>query len=181
MYQHNSQKYFSAIMLFQVISKEKLMKTLKITLATIAIIFLIVAGAGMYKFNYLANQSGYDVDGNKIENTWVERYIKDNQLSEAKVEYTIEKVNLSEQAETYFIHIEGKDWCGTGGCPLLIVAKNKHNVKLINEFIPIQDIIIQNETVNDWKVLTIVIGDGGSNETRKYSYNNKNNQYQVME
>ncbi len=42
------------------------MKALKITLATIAIIVFMIALAGMYKFNYLANQAGYDVDGNKI-------------------------------------------------------------------------------------------------------------------
>ncbi len=42
------------------------MKKLKITLTTIAIIVFIIACAGFYKFNYLANQAGYDVDGNKI-------------------------------------------------------------------------------------------------------------------
>ncbi len=42
------------------------MKALKITLTTIAIILLIIASAGFYKFNYLANQAGYDIDGNKI-------------------------------------------------------------------------------------------------------------------
>jgi hypothetical protein len=30
------------------------------------VIFLIIAFAGMYKFNYLASLEGYDVDGNKI-------------------------------------------------------------------------------------------------------------------
>lgn len=36
-------------------------------------IIALVAIAGMYKFNYLANQPGYDVDGNKIKTlhpTW---------------------------------------------------------------------------------------------------------------
>ena len=33
----------------------------------LAIIIVIVILAGMYKFNYLANQDGYDCDGNKIE------------------------------------------------------------------------------------------------------------------
>ncbi len=32
-----------------------------------AIILFFVAVAGMYKFNYLSSQPGYDVDGNKIE------------------------------------------------------------------------------------------------------------------
>jgi hypothetical protein len=30
-------------------------------------VILLISLAGMYKFNYLANQGGYDVDGNKIE------------------------------------------------------------------------------------------------------------------
>ena len=33
-----------------------------------AVIFMVII-AGMYKFNYLANQPGYDVDGNKIKET----------------------------------------------------------------------------------------------------------------
>ncbi|WXT99698.1 MAG: hypothetical protein Ctma_0402 [Catillopecten margaritatus gill symbiont] len=38
----------------------------------LASIFLMVIAAGMYKFNYLANLEGYDVDGNKIgiHSTW---------------------------------------------------------------------------------------------------------------
>jgi len=30
-------------------------------------IFIIIALAGIYKFNYLSSQPGYDVDGNKID------------------------------------------------------------------------------------------------------------------
>ena len=42
-------------------------KILLIILATIIGVVVLIALAGMYKFNYLANQPGYDVDGNKIE------------------------------------------------------------------------------------------------------------------
>ena len=30
------------------------------------LVFVLIALAGMYKFNYLANQPGYDVDGNRL-------------------------------------------------------------------------------------------------------------------
>ncbi len=42
----------------------------KITLAVVGIglfVIIAIALAGMFKFNYLANQPGYDVDGNKAE------------------------------------------------------------------------------------------------------------------
>ena len=42
-------------------------KTIKWILISLILIMLMVIIAGMYKFNYLANQPGYDVDGNKIE------------------------------------------------------------------------------------------------------------------
>ena len=42
-------------------------KILLIILAAIIGVVVLIALAGMYKFNYLANQPGYDVDGNKIE------------------------------------------------------------------------------------------------------------------
>ena len=41
-------------------------KTLKWFLITALILLSVVALAGMYKFNYLASQEGYDCDGNKI-------------------------------------------------------------------------------------------------------------------
>jgi len=42
----------------------------KIVIGLLGIILIGVIAivlAGMYKFNYLANQPGYDVDGNKID------------------------------------------------------------------------------------------------------------------
>ena len=42
-------------------------KIIMIVFGSLAGLLLLVALAGMYKFNYLADQEGYDVDGNKIE------------------------------------------------------------------------------------------------------------------
>ena len=42
-------------------------KVIKWVIICIVSIIIFVALAGMYKFNYLANQPGYDCDGNKIE------------------------------------------------------------------------------------------------------------------
>ncbi len=41
---------------------------MKKILIGIGVVLIIIILAGIYKFNYLANQPGYDVDGNKIEN-----------------------------------------------------------------------------------------------------------------
>jgi len=38
-----------------------------ILISVVTIIIIVVIIAGIYKFNYLANQPGYDIDGNKIE------------------------------------------------------------------------------------------------------------------
>lgn len=46
------------------------MKIKKIIIGVVSLVLFLliaVALAGMYKFNYLANQPGYDVDGNKID------------------------------------------------------------------------------------------------------------------
>ncbi|MCK5814622.1 MAG: hypothetical protein KAH07_01635 [Flavobacteriaceae bacterium] len=42
-------------------------KAVKWILISVVTIIIIIILAGVYKFNYLANQPGYDVDGNKIE------------------------------------------------------------------------------------------------------------------
>ncbi len=41
---------------------KKIIKWIIISLITIILLIIL---AGMYKFNYLANQEGYNVDGNK--------------------------------------------------------------------------------------------------------------------
>ena len=45
-------------------------KIIKWVIIGIASVILIVIIAGIYKFNYLANQPGYDCDGNKIEDAY---------------------------------------------------------------------------------------------------------------
>ena len=42
-------------------------KTIKWIAITVLTVLVLVMLAGMYKFNYLASQEGYDCDGNKIE------------------------------------------------------------------------------------------------------------------
>lgn len=42
-------------------------KIVKWVVIGVSLFVLIVIVLGVYKFNYLANQPGYDVDGNKIE------------------------------------------------------------------------------------------------------------------
>ena len=42
-------------------------KTIKWIATILFAMFILVLLAGMYKFNYLASQEGYDCDGNKIE------------------------------------------------------------------------------------------------------------------
>ena len=43
---------------------KKIIKWIAITVLTVLVLVML---AGMYKFNYLASQEGYDCDGNKIE------------------------------------------------------------------------------------------------------------------
>ena len=43
---------------------KKTIKWIAITLLTLLVLVML---AGMYKFNYLSSQEGYDCDGNKIE------------------------------------------------------------------------------------------------------------------
>ncbi|PID87646.1 hypothetical protein CSB07_00490 [Candidatus Gracilibacteria bacterium] len=53
---------------------------MKKILIILAIIIIAVAAAGIYKFNYLSNEPGYDVDGNKIKTEKTENTKSDNIL-----------------------------------------------------------------------------------------------------
>ncbi len=58
-------------------------------------VVLIIVLAGMYKFNYLANQPGYDVDGNKTPITGVD--------TSALIGMTIEQgQEFAKQNDTFF-------------------------------------------------------------------------------
>ena len=70
------------------------MKTLKIILIILGLGIIVIAIAGMYKFNYLANQPGYDIDGN-LENP-VEDMNSDNTISENSDDVMTVKIADSE-------------------------------------------------------------------------------------
>ncbi|MCD5389841.1 MAG: hypothetical protein LR005_00410 [Candidatus Pacebacteria bacterium] len=53
---------------------------------TIIVILLAVIAAGMYKFNYLANKEGYNVDGNKINQLEKDNLDLQNQLDDLNQE-----------------------------------------------------------------------------------------------
>jgi hypothetical protein len=59
-------------------------KSIKWIVISLIIIVVLIVFAGMYKFNYLANQKGYDVDGNKIKNE--EKITEKNIKPEAELE-----------------------------------------------------------------------------------------------
>lgn len=50
-------------------------KTITIIVGIVLAIIILIALAGMYKFNYLANQPGYDADGNKVQENLQVDYI----------------------------------------------------------------------------------------------------------
>ena len=94
-----------------------MIKIVKWVIIGVASLILIVIIAGVYKFNYLANQDGYDVDGNKIEeshnseillkwfnlNTSNAFYIK---IPETKIECEITKLIASDSssyAKGYYV------------------------------------------------------------------------------
>ena len=81
------------------------MKTIKIIVIIVGIGITALALAGIYKFNYLANQPGYTVDGNKMTkgDAVIEKEIEDTMtISIANseldgtvtfTEYTVEKTS----------------------------------------------------------------------------------------
>lgn len=69
----------------------------KILIGFIAL-FILVALAGMYKFNYLANQPGYDVDGNKM-------------MQENGQKFT-DKIGMTDSMNTMPCHKMGNMWMG---------------------------------------------------------------------
>lgn len=79
------------------IKNKNMNKSIKWTLISLVGVIVIIALAGMYKFNYLAGKEGYDVDGNK------EIVLKDGEQSieqnveeeEISIEYTNEKITDS--------------------------------------------------------------------------------------
>ncbi len=109
----------------------------------------------------------------------IKTYLQENDDTTEK--YQVSDVKLTKGKQTYFVNVESEMLCGTGGCPLLIIVKNSDNTfAIINDFSPIQDITISDEVKNNWKVLNVLIGDGGSSEMQRYIYDKKSKMYQLV-
>ncbi len=112
----------------------------------------------------------------------IKAYIKENGNTNAPANYQVVTIDLAKGKQIYLVNIEDDDWCGTGGCAVLLIEKmSNDNFRVMNEFIPIQGFHIRNEVKNDWKVLDILIGDGSSSETQRYVYNDKSKMYQLID
>ncbi len=112
----------------------------------------------------------------------IKAYIKENGNTNAPANYQVVTIDLAKGKQIYLVNIEDEDWCGTGGCAVLLIEKmSNDNFRVMNEFIPIQGFHIINEVENGWKVLDILIGDGGSSETQRYVYNDKSKMYQLID
>lgn len=82
------------------------MKTNKIIAATIATLIAVVVLAGMYKFNYLANQPGYDVDGNPINLEAVQFTEPVLYTSETGETITVSYDIYGDMVEVHFVELE---------------------------------------------------------------------------
>jgi len=83
-------------------------KTIKWIIIAVIIIIVLIALAGMYKFNYLASKEGYNVDGNKIEKEIGEKINKN--IETPIEEISPEEKEFNESGRTKAIEKETDLW-----------------------------------------------------------------------
>jgi hypothetical protein len=60
------------------------------------------------------------------------------------------------------VYIEGHYWCGSGGCPLLILSNDKGGLHIITETTVTQlPIRVLRHTTNGWHDIAVLVGGGG--------------------
>lgn len=107
---------------------------------------------GLLVIIFVAISCSKSTDTTKELDNFTKRYIQQNEGELLKTTYRFTKVSLNKEKETYLVHIEGENLCGTGGCPVLLVVKNKNgSFHLMNDFTPIQEITIGKEVKNGKK------------------------------
>lgn len=155
------------------------------------LILLAIAIAGMYKFNYLANQPGYNVDGNKskqdvaqAEGTvstelnrsdialFVNKYIAQNEagfeVSDGALPTTanIQEVDLDNDNKLDVVAlIKGAYWCGTGGCTVVVFENQNGEYKEITSIPTSDSFFVQETRVNGWKEIKVISSGGGLKPT----------------
>ncbi len=138
--------------------------------------------AGLFLICLVFGSCTQKASKNKALHEWINNYILENEGDLPNTTYKISKIDLNESEVTFLIHVEGNDWCGTGGCPVWLVCKlNDGTFSLINDFTPIQEIRVSEHIKNHWKQLQITIGDGGSSENQTYSYSPEQQMYLLVE
>lgn len=131
-YFYNSIKWFTCKLGYKYILEVE--KTQKYTEKNVP------ADASLYTYKLLkviSKEKGLDFSETKDKTiiNFIEKYIKNNKTSNNKVKYTIAKIDLNaDKTEEVFVSIEGKDFCGTGGCTTLLLKKEKNDYKLLNDF-----------------------------------------------
>lgn len=105
-------------------------------------------------------------------NDFLKKYVAENGDAEfekdfsenEKTHFNIAKTDLNNDGVSeIFVKLEGSFWCGTGGCPVLLLQKTENSYKIVNDFAVVQGISVnEKEKTNGWKNLVFVAADGGS-------------------
>jgi hypothetical protein len=96
--------------------------------------------------------------------TFLQEYLKQpGSTADSTTRYTDAAVDLNGDGKSEFIvYISGQGWCGSGGCPTLIIQRDSNGFKLVTKvFITRPPIRVLDTSSHGWRDITVWVEGGG--------------------
>gem|GEM_PF-3000259 len=93
---------------------------------------------------------------------FLQGYLRDDQTQGHTSRFSSAPLLLDEHTPMVFVYLSGPEWCGSGGCTALLIARDKKSFKLVQKFTLVNlPIRVLCSLTNGWHDLAFRVHGGG--------------------
>jgi hypothetical protein len=93
--------------------------------------------------------------------------LKDPVGEDRTTRYSVVSVSLDDKTPMKLVYISGQQWCGSGGCTVLLLKSDQSSFRVVQKFTLVQlPIRVLSTTTAGWRDLAFWVRGGGSLSTR---------------
>jgi putative lipoprotein len=127
---------------------------------------LLFLGTTCSAFSIIACQSDDGQSKSKPEDalkSFLQRYVKENGITDSTTRYADAFVDLNgDGMKEAIVYLVGRWWCGTGGCPTLVLTPEASSYRLVTKILVTRaPIRVLPTRSHGWRTLTALVQGGG--------------------
>lgn len=126
---------------------------------------LVLASALSGCFNSESATTAREPIEKDLLTTFLSAYARDHGISQMSHKYRYVDLNADGIMEAV-VYVYGRDWCGSGGCPTLILSRRDNEYVLMSKIsVTYPPVIVLSTSTNGWRDISVRVAGGGLPES----------------